>query len=111
MPLYLSWIALSSGCMSCMPRLARIWRTNSGMMRRRITIVSPTIDSTQAAPGPLPMPMRTRKSWMRTMTQATATLSGQRIVSIALLAVGIGVGGRRLPEGPGPGASSVRASV
>ena len=65
-PLYLACSAWSSGCMSCMPRLARICLTNSGIIRMRTKTVRPIIDSTQATPGAsgFPIPMSTRNLWM-----------------------------------------------
>ena len=76
LPLYLFCRARSSGCMACIPREERICFTNSGMISTRTATVRPTIDSTQAGPGPSLIPMATSSLWMVTITQASATFSG-----------------------------------
>ena len=76
LPLYFFWIFCISGWTSCMPRIALIWRNSNGISRMRIVMVRPTIDSTQARPGPSGRPTMVRRVWIPVMIHATTTSIG-----------------------------------
>src|SRR5699024_6111147 len=61
----------------CIAREARIWRTNSGMIRVRTTTVRPTMDSTQVSPASGSMNVDS-SAWNFTMSHATAHSIGYR---------------------------------
>ena len=77
LPLYFFWTACSSGETICIAREARIWRTNSGMIRVLTTTVRPTIDSTQVRPESGSMNTDS-SAWNLTMSHATAHSIGYR---------------------------------
>ena len=55
--MYFFWILRISGASSCDAREALVCLLNSGMMRMRMMIVRPTIDSTHAGPAPACIPI------------------------------------------------------
>src|SRR5699024_2773838 len=77
LPLYFFCTACSSGETICIAREARIWRTNSGMIRVRTTTVRPTMDSTQVSPASGSMNVDS-SAWNFTMSHATAHSIGYR---------------------------------